>query len=251
MTEHAPIPAATLILYRERDSVAEHLFVERSAKMAFAAGALVFPGGRVDQDDYIVAATRPDLERDDAAARVTAIRETLEEAGVAVGFEPALSASQAADLRQSLSGGATLSAWLADHAIELDLDALVPFARWRPNFKEHRIFDARFYIAQIGFDAHAASVDATENVHLFWARAADVIARAEAGEAHLIYPTMRNVERLAQLVNFDVALTHLAEHPVRLITPFVESRDGVDHLCIADGLGYPITARPLAEARRG
>jgi 8-oxo-dGTP pyrophosphatase MutT (NUDIX family) len=44
------IPAATLILVRDRDGAPpDLLMVERAEGMAFAAGALVFPGGRIDE----------------------------------------------------------------------------------------------------------------------------------------------------------------------------------------------------------
>ena len=46
------IPAATLILVRERRRAApELLMVERAVGMAFAARRLVFPGGRIDEAD--------------------------------------------------------------------------------------------------------------------------------------------------------------------------------------------------------
>src|SRR4029079_13949220 len=49
------IPAATLILVREREGAApELLMVERAGGMAFAAGACVFPGGRIDEADEIL-----------------------------------------------------------------------------------------------------------------------------------------------------------------------------------------------------
>ena len=48
MTDEA-IPAATLILVRDRpEGPPDLLMVERAEGMAFAAGALVFPGGRID-----------------------------------------------------------------------------------------------------------------------------------------------------------------------------------------------------------
>jgi 8-oxo-dGTP pyrophosphatase MutT (NUDIX family) len=68
------IPAATLILVRERPGAApELLMVERAGGMAFAAGALVFPGGRIDAADRTLGA---DIGVDPAA--VAAIRETIE-----------------------------------------------------------------------------------------------------------------------------------------------------------------------------
>src|SRR3954467_13036090 len=78
-----PIPAATLILMRPRGSrPPEILMMERAQNMAFAAGALVFPGGRIDADDHAsAAALAPHLS--DAPARIAAIRETIEETGIA------------------------------------------------------------------------------------------------------------------------------------------------------------------------
>ena len=60
--------------------------IERTGPMAFAAGALVFPGGRIDKDDRSSAegiAAFPD-----AAARIAAIRETIEETGIAPATAP-------------------------------------------------------------------------------------------------------------------------------------------------------------------
>ena len=53
MTDEA-IPAATLIVVRDRGGEKpELLMVERADGMAFAAGALVFPGGRIDAADHL------------------------------------------------------------------------------------------------------------------------------------------------------------------------------------------------------
>ena len=50
-------PAATVVIIRDRpDEAAELLMVERASTMAFAAGALVFPGGAVDPADLALAA---------------------------------------------------------------------------------------------------------------------------------------------------------------------------------------------------
>ena len=61
--------------------------------MAFAAGALVFPGGRIDEADRKLA------ERLNAdAARIAAIRETVEETAIAVGLAPIPSEDQALEI---------------------------------------------------------------------------------------------------------------------------------------------------------
>ena len=75
------IPAATLILLRDRPGAAPEIpMVGRGAHLAFAASRKVFPGGRVDDDDRLIAG-RPellveglDVEPEDIAHRVTAVR---------------------------------------------------------------------------------------------------------------------------------------------------------------------------------
>jgi 8-oxo-dGTP pyrophosphatase MutT (NUDIX family) len=241
------IPAATLIVFRDRvKSPPELLLVERSPRLAFAPGATVFPGGRVEPGDVVLAGTLGPTAPADAAARVAAIRETIEEAGVAIGLAAPLAVGP---VRAALQRGAALGDAL--DGATLDLDSLVPFARWRPRERHARVFDALFYLARLPTDAPPPRVDATENVRLDWLSARDALDAAARGERSLIFPTRRNLERLAQFASYDEAVAHARATPVRRITPWIERRDGVDHLCIPDDLGYPITAEPAAEARRG
>lgn len=246
-------PAATLVLFRARpDAPDDVLVVERSVVMAFAGGAIVFPGGRVDLDDHVIAAqshrlvTGSELDRSEAAARVAAIRETLEESGFAVGFETTPDADWIAAARPRLALSEPFSTILGDH--RLDLDALVPFARWCPKHREARVFDTRFYLAKAPNDAGDPIVDETENVHSFWASAADLLTAADAGKVHVIYPTRRNLERLALFPTFDDAAAHARATPVDPISPHMEERDDGKHLCIPDGLGYPVTSERLDAA---
>jgi 8-oxo-dGTP pyrophosphatase MutT (NUDIX family) len=247
------IPAATLVIFRDMPgSPPEILMVERSRAMAFA---LVFPGGRVDPGDRALAATLADTDADadpdDMAARIAAIRETLEEAGIAIGLDPLPSPDVLAAIRAGLHRGEPFGALLAAAGIALRPERLVPFARWLPSHHVARIFDTRFYLAQLPDDAGPASVDRTENVRLIWTGAADVLAQAAAGTATLIFPTRRNLERLAQFARFEDAVADAAAHPVRTITPTVEERDGVEHICIPIGIGYPVVSEPLNAADRG
>jgi 8-oxo-dGTP pyrophosphatase MutT (NUDIX family) len=245
-----PIPAATLVLMRRAASgPPEILMMERAANMAFAAGALVFPGGRIDADDHASAAAfAPGLA--DAAARIAAIRETIEETGIAPALSPAPDADLAAALRAGIAAGAPFARLLAEAGLAPALDALTPFARWCPNFREARRFDTLFYLAEAPAGAHEASADRTEAVHAFWTSAAAVLADIDAGRAHAIFPTRRNLERLARFASLDEARADAARHPVRLITPWVEERGGERCVCIPEGIGYPVTAEPYESARR-
>ena len=243
-----PIPAATLILMRPAagGGAPEILMMERAQTMAFAAGALVFPGGRIEADDHASAALfAPRIE--DGAARVAAIRETVEETGVAPAIDPAREASE---LRQRLSAGEPFAAILAGLGLSLDLEALTPFARWCPNFRETRRFDTLFYLAEAPAGANVTSADQNEAVSAFWATAASVLEDLDAGRAHAIFPTRRNLERLALFASLDEARADAAQHPVRQITPWVEEREGRRFVCIPEDAGYPITSEAFETARR-
>lgn len=243
------IPAATLVLFHEGHEAPELLFVERSRGMVFAGGALVFPGGRVDPGDRALA-TELGGDPDDTAARIAAIRETLEEVGLGIGLPP-LPPETLRTMRAALHDGATFGAVLAAHELRVETHLLVPFARWRPAHADMRIFDTRFYLARLPADAPAPSVDATENVRLLWSSARAVLDLADAGEARIIFPTRRNLDRLARFASFDAAVADAAVFAPRVVTPWTETRGGVEHLCIPDDLGYPVTSEPLASALRG
>ncbi len=245
------IPAATVVVMRDvADGPPELLMLERSAAMNFAGGALVFPGGRVDPADHALAAiVAPDAPVE-GAARIAAVREAIEEAGVAPGIVPAPDAATLATMRAALHAGQPLGSVLATAGVTIDLAALEPFARWLPRGVSHRIFDTHFFLARWVDGAPLPSVDATENARLFWATAAAVLADADAGRSRIIFPTRRNLERLALYDSWAAAVAGARAFPVRTITPWIEDRKGISHLCIPDDLGYPITSQSMRSALR-
>ncbi|MEH3101325.1 NUDIX hydrolase [Sphingomonas adhaesiva] len=244
------IPAATLVVFRDvADGPPELLMVERAKAMVFAAGAMVFPGGRVDPGDHLLAQTMGGDE--EMAARIGAVRETIEEAGLPVGLATPPSAKTLDAMRAALHAGTPFGEVLKEAGAALDLDLLVPFARWRPAHRNMRIFDTRFYLARLPADAPRATVDQTENVRLVWASAQKVLDEADAGRMAIIFPTRRNLERLAQFASYEDAVAHARATPQRVVTPWPETRDGEQHLCIPDDLGYPVTSERLAAAMRG
>jgi 8-oxo-dGTP pyrophosphatase MutT (NUDIX family) len=222
--------------------------VERSKGMKFAGGAVVFPGGRVDDDDHVIAGRYPGMDAECAASRVAAIRETIEESGIPIGIVGAASHDWLEGVRAALHDQQPFSRLLDAAGFSLDLDALIPFARWRPKHREARVFDTRFYIARAPDDLPLEVVDDTENVRTFWESAQGVIDLAAQGRVKVIFPTMRNLERLALLGNYNEAVAHCARFSSDMISPFHEVRDGVGHLCIPDGFGYPVTSEPLEQA---
>ncbi|MEP7222339.1 MAG: NUDIX domain-containing protein [Novosphingobium sp.] len=247
------IPAATVVVFR-RDADGgppQILMLERSGTMRFAGGAAVFPGGRVDEADRLLAARLlPDAHAEnpaDAAARVAAVRETLEEAGLVIAVNEPVSAVAAVQARAHLLESGELAPVLEQFGWTLDLGRLQAFAHWCPQM--HRAFDTRFYLADLGTGAVEIAVDATENSHMFWASAAQVLAMADRGELLVIFPTRRNLERLALFGSFAEAVEHCRVTPVLPISPSRITRDGELYLTIPEGLGYPVTAEPLRTAK--
>ena len=72
-----PIPAATVVLLREAEQSYEVLMLKKNSKITFG-GMWVFPGGKIDPEDY---GEENELE---FAARAAAVRETKEETGISV-----------------------------------------------------------------------------------------------------------------------------------------------------------------------
>lgn len=257
-TDREAIPAATVVIFRHAPDGGppEILMQVRSRSLVFAGGMAVFPGGRVDPGDTELAkqcmASDGSTDVDEAAHRIAAIRETLEETGLVLGLRGEIDARLAAEARAVLLAEERLAPVLEQFGWTLALDDLVPFARWFPkNENLSRVFDTRFYLADLGTGAVDIAVDAQENTRLFWSSAQAALEAAERGEIEVIFPTRRNLERLAQFASFAEARTHAEATPVRTIIPFTEDGPDGRSLCIPADAGYPVTSVPLGDAKRG
>ena len=247
------IPAATLVIFRDQPGqvAPDLLMVERSAKMAFAAGAAVFPGGRVDAADYQFAVALGHKDINEYGARIAAIRESIEETGIAVGVEGDLTVTRILEARKALETGTVFQEICTSFDWQPDLEALIPFTRWRPPFAERRIFDTRFYMVRHDDHDAEAVVDLTENYNLFWSNANAVLEKADKGDVKIIFPTRRNLERLAQFSSFAEAKSDAQRFPVTMVSPVIEERDGEMRLCIPEDIGYPVTSESFESVKRG
>ena len=241
------IPAATLVVWRDTPAGPDILVVERSAGMAFAAGAIVFPGGRIDDADRALAQS---LGSPDEAAKVTAVRETIEESAVIAGLVGPIAPSLGRQLQDALLAGGDFADLLSSHGLSIDFDALTPFARWMPAFKHARRFDTLFYLAKAPAGEWPPNPQPGECVAAEWASPAELIDRIEHGEASAIFPTKRNLERLAAHANLDAAIADARAHSLDTIIPWIEEIDGERHVRIPEGRGYPVISEPLTTAFR-
>jgi len=240
------IPAATLILARDSGHGPEILMVERAEGMAFAAGARVFPGGRIDEADRRLG------ERIGAEpAAVAAIRETIEETGIPVGLDPLPDAEAAFELQSELAVDKDFSALLEERGLRLAPDALTSFARWVPQFHAVRRFDTMFYLARCPAGDWLPRVIEGECASAAWMRPAEVLEQEQRGEARLIFPTRRTLERLARHGSIAELEADARAHPIKPITPWVEERGGEKFITIPSHLGFPVTQERLDGLWRG
>ncbi len=253
------IPAATIIIFRTApdNGAPEILMTVRSKTMSFAGGMAVFPGGRVDPEDFalgetLAAQSSDAITVDEAAHQIAAVRETLEETGLALGLSGDINAARAAEARAMLEAEKALAPVLEAFGWRLDLTQIVPFARWFPkNEKLTRTYDTRFYLADLGTGAVDVSIDHSENTKLFWVSAEGALDMAERGEIKLIFPTRRNLERLALFADFAQARAQAEAIPVKTIIPKVDASSGKPMLTILEDAGYPVTSELLETVARG
>jgi 8-oxo-dGTP pyrophosphatase MutT (NUDIX family) len=242
-----PIPAATLIVVRDGPGgPPDLLMVERAEGMAFAAGALVFPGGRIDREDRELG-ERLGIE----PAALAAIRETVEETAVPVGLTPLPDAATARELQDALAGGAPFEARLRDLGLAIDGSALTPFARWVPKFHAVRRFDTLFYVAAAPAGEWQPNAIPGECRGAFWISAADVLEREQPGLGRVIFQTLRSEVLLAQHPAIAAIRADADAHPIEPVTPWVEERDGEKFITIPAHLGFPVTRERLDGLWRG
>jgi 8-oxo-dGTP pyrophosphatase MutT (NUDIX family) len=214
--------------------------------MAFAPGALVFPGGRIDAADR---ALREALRIE--AAAVAAVRETLEETAVPVGLAPVPTDAEAIEIQRALVADQPFAALLNATGLRIDAEVLTPFARWVPKFHAVRRFDTLFFVARCPPGEWSPRVIEGECAGAQWLSATEVLEREQSGRARLIFPTRRTLERLAQHGSFEAIRADALAHPIEPVTPWVEERDGEKFITIPAHLGFPVTQERLDGLWRG
>jgi len=257
--------AVTVIVVRDAPGTAaggdrlEVLLLERHGASAFAPGALVFPGGKLDPTDAQLDparvrctdpagwADRLGVAGADAAVAmlVAAVRETFEEAGVLLlreGGAGRTGPGVPADLdvtraRMAARDGAyDWREWLARHELVLDLDAMAMWSWWVTPQGLPRRYDTRFLVA--GMPAgQAATHDAVETTSMRWIPPADALAAHAAGRLHVIFPTRRTLEQLAAYHDAASVLAAARSGAVdlRRIEPSVVRVDGAPMVQHPDG----------------
>lgn len=243
-----------MLLIRDRAGL-EVLMIKRNRAVDFAAGAMVFPGGKVCPDDrnpeWAGRIIGDDIDQV-RAFKIAAIREVFEETGVLLArtrdglpIDPARVASFA-EMRAPIDvGEALFSDLITKEDLVLDSHALIKFGNWlTPKFMPKR-FDTLFYIAKMP-EGQVATADGREATEIAWMHPSDALAAAEDGRATIIFPTRMNLGRLALAETCSAALERFSNDCPRPIEPVVDTSDPEKPcLIIPQVEGYPQTKEPL------
>lgn len=154
--EEPAIPASTVLVLRDSDEGPEVLMVQRNGRGEFAHH-WVFPGGRIDPEDYADETTSV-FE----ASRVAAAREAEEEVDVVI-----------------------------------DPSTLTPFSHWLPPTVLPRRFATWFHATAVpAGTAGDVSVDGGEIVDHLWVTPERALAKHRDGEVELMPPTWVTLSHL-------------------------------------------------------
>lgn len=258
-------PAATVVLLRSGPDGLETLLTHRPPTMAFAGGAHVFPGGRVDAGDADPSlAARSRVSAAEAAtalggdlppgvalaASMAAIRELFEEAGVLLA-ETRAPAADVGAARTALLGGESTLASVAD---ELDLrirtDLLVPLSRWVTPRGYPRRFDARFFAARLP-DGAIPTFEGHEVVAHAWMRPAVALEAMAVGRLTLWLPTSTTLQQLEHAGSLDEIRSRLAPGPLGSVA-VDDVAPGVTRIVMPAGggvAGQPVCAYLVGQRR--
>ena len=202
--------AATVLIMRQAKTGMEILLLRRNAKLAFAGGAWVFPGGAVDQADSELGG----LEDEALAARVAAVRESVEECGLV-----------------------------------LDSAQLVHFSHWTTPEKLKRRFATWFFAAVVSETDSTVVIDDGEIHDFQWLNPTQALAMHDAGELDMMPPTYMSIKLVDQFASAEKALESLRHFEPYWVTPKFARDAEVGVLLYPGDAGYETQNGSLAGPR--
>ena len=262
----APRPATTVLLLRpskagDAASPVEVFMVVRHHQIDAFSGALVFPGGKLEDADG-APRLRPRCGGAEKCSdaelkfRVAGVREAFEECGVLLarkrGQRALVAASELKGIEERWRAKlqkdeATIVDLAETEDLEIATDLMTPFAHWiTPTFAPRR-FDTWFFLAEAPED-QVALHDGSESVDSVWITPQQAIDEANASKRTLVHATFKNLELLVEGGTVTGAIGQASERKIVTVQPWVETRDGKRFLHIPEGAGYRNLFRELPAA---
>ena len=233
-TEQTSVPArpsATIMLVRDGKDGIEVFMVVRDRPMDGAMGAVVFPGGKIDEEDRHpenwghLSPPQPDPA---LPYWLAAMRETFEEAGVVIArpegtakgdIAPARAREMVAKHRDSLlDRKVTFASIIRSEKLVPALDHMVHFAHWQTPLGLPKRFDTHFFLVSSP-EGQEPIHDGREMVDCFWTSPGRIVAEANDGKRTLVPATKLNLELLAESKTVAEAMERAKGRPVVMVRP--------------------------------
>lgn len=232
-TRHPPIeprPAATVVLLRPGAVGLEVLLLQRPFQSSFAAGAWVFPGGRVDPgdaDDRTTTRIRGSVAH--PAFLAAAVREALEETGLPVELRcrAELVVPSAAELARAslLEERSTLADVLEEEDWWIQGSRFALVAHWVTPVGEARRYDTRFFAAGVPADWEG-DVHGGELTEGLWLTPHQALERNRQGGFPMLFPTVHTLEMLLPYSHPDDLLADFRDREIQAFAPRLAAHEG-------------------------
>ena len=197
--------AATVVVVRDGEDGLEVLMVLRNRSLKFGGGSWVFPGGRVDEADYLGADGRsvsdglvsgppdtPSRTTPDTPAAYADVAETTH-----LDVSSAIADVEASPEKFAAAQRAAARETLEETGLVVSVDDLVCFSHWIPPPIAPKRFATWFFVVAAPEDQEV-EVDGGEITDYAWLRPADKIRmRNEGEEDDMLPPTYVTLTELA------------------------------------------------------
>lgn len=251
MNASVPVRAASTVMLIREAAQLEVLMVRRHHKIDFMSGAMVFPGGKIEEADgdpgwadYARGwDSVPETER---APRVAAVREAFEESGVVIGAEDsAASHAEMIETRKAIDAGTLpFLDFIREQKITIDIGRLTLFSRWRTPPISPKRFDTFFFLAPVPTDQIAIH-DGHEAVESEWVAPQEALRLAEAGQRTIVFPTRMNLRLLSSSPTLADAVAAADRRERITVEPRIITRDDKRYLQLDPEHGYGTVEEPL------
>ncbi len=252
-----PVPAATILLLRDGDAGLEVFMVKRHHQIDFIAGALVFPGGKLEPGDADPA-LRALSDGGEAwteemrALGAGAIREAFEESGILLARDAKTGALVSSERLEQLqvyrkqldTRAIALTDVLAKEGLRLALDQLVHFAHWITPTNMPKRFDTHFFLA-VSPVGHVGQHDGRESVDSIWITPGQAVRDDKRWK--VVFPTRLNLVKLDNSKSVASAITAAKADAVLPVLPWIENGPGGQTLNIRADAGYDQTSANLKD----
>ncbi len=218
----ALLQAATVLLLRDGPQGLEVLMTRRSMKASFAPGAYVFPGGGIEPDDekYAINEPLPPIKPTQSAHKfiarrttqtqqhtswaLAAIRESFEELGIVLAKQA--SGDWVTQIQvNALDRHGNFYAQMAAQDFQLAANEVYLLAHWLTDRDMPKRFEVPFLVARMP-PGQTPVADDKEQFAPEWVRPQDALARHEAKQFSMIFPTIRTLQKLIEYANVDAVL---------------------------------------------